>query len=79
MPSRSAFRTRDEDELVRMLEIIEPSFGGINLEDIAQPKCFRVHVRKLIFQCGTMTSKGRAWCCSPGSRTQSTSSASGSI
>lgn len=35
-------RTRDPDEIVRTLEIIEPSFGGVNLEDIAQPKCFRV-------------------------------------
>jgi malate dehydrogenase (oxaloacetate-decarboxylating) len=34
--------TKDPDELVRVLELIEPSFGGINLEDIAQPKCFRV-------------------------------------
>ena len=35
-------RTRDEHELIRTVEILEPSFGGINLEDISQPKCFRV-------------------------------------
>jgi malate dehydrogenase (oxaloacetate-decarboxylating) len=35
-------RTKDPDELVRALELLEPSFGGVNLEDIAQPKCFRV-------------------------------------
>jgi malate dehydrogenase (oxaloacetate-decarboxylating) len=35
-------RTRDPDELVRTVKLLEPSFGGINLEDIAQPKCFRV-------------------------------------
>jgi malate dehydrogenase (oxaloacetate-decarboxylating) len=35
-------RTTDPDELVRTVQILEPSFGGINLEDIAQPKCFRV-------------------------------------
>lgn len=35
-------RTKDPDELVRTVEILEPSFGGINLEDIAQPKCFGV-------------------------------------
>ena len=35
-------RTRSEDELIRVAEMIEPTFGGINLEDIAQPKCFRV-------------------------------------
>ena len=35
-------RTRDEHEIVRAVEMIEPSFGGINLEDISQPKCFRI-------------------------------------
>jgi malate dehydrogenase (oxaloacetate-decarboxylating) len=35
-------RTRDEDEIVRAVKLIEPGFGGINLEDIAQPKCFRI-------------------------------------
>jgi malate dehydrogenase (oxaloacetate-decarboxylating) len=34
--------TRDPDELVRTVELLEPAFGGINLEDIAQPKCFRI-------------------------------------
>lgn len=34
--------TRDPDELVRTVELLEPAFGAINLEDIAQPKCFRV-------------------------------------
>lgn len=34
--------TKDPDEIVRTVKILEPSFGGINLEDIAQPKCFRV-------------------------------------
>jgi malate dehydrogenase (oxaloacetate-decarboxylating) len=34
--------TKDPDELVRTVELLEPVFGGINLEDIAQPKCFRV-------------------------------------
>jgi malate dehydrogenase (oxaloacetate-decarboxylating) len=34
--------TKHEDEIVRTVRAIEPSFGGINLEDIAQPKCFRV-------------------------------------
>jgi malate dehydrogenase (oxaloacetate-decarboxylating) len=35
-------RVRSEDELIRVAEAIAPTFGGINLEDIAQPKCFRV-------------------------------------
>jgi malate dehydrogenase (oxaloacetate-decarboxylating) len=34
--------TQDERELVRTVQLLEPSFGGINLEDIAQPRCFRV-------------------------------------
>jgi len=34
--------TRDPDELVRTETCLEPSFGGINLEDISQPKCFAV-------------------------------------
>jgi malate dehydrogenase (oxaloacetate-decarboxylating) len=34
--------TKDPEEIVRTVEILEPAFGGINLEDIAQPKCFRV-------------------------------------
>jgi malate dehydrogenase (oxaloacetate-decarboxylating) len=35
-------RAREAEDIVRAVELIEPSFGGINLEDIAQPKCFRV-------------------------------------
>ncbi|MEQ1794912.1 MAG: NADP-dependent malic enzyme [Nitrospira sp.] len=34
--------TKDPDELIRTVKLLEPSFGGINLEDIAMPKCFRV-------------------------------------
>ncbi len=30
------------DELIQFLKWIEPNFGGINLEDIAKPKCFEV-------------------------------------
>jgi len=33
-------KTKDADEIVRALELLEPSFGGINLEDIEKPKCF---------------------------------------
>jgi malate dehydrogenase (oxaloacetate-decarboxylating) len=35
-------RTKDAEELIRTVTILEPSFGGINLEDIAQPKCFGI-------------------------------------
>ena len=35
-------KTKDPDEIVRVCELIEPTFGGINLEDIEKPKCFYV-------------------------------------
>jgi malate dehydrogenase (oxaloacetate-decarboxylating) len=35
-------RAREPADIVRAVEMIEPSFGGVNLEDIAQPKCFSV-------------------------------------
>jgi malate dehydrogenase (oxaloacetate-decarboxylating) len=35
-------RTKDPDEIVRTVRVLEPSFGGINLEDISQPKCFTI-------------------------------------
>lgn len=34
--------TKDPDEFIRTVKLLEPSFGGINLEDLAQPKCFRI-------------------------------------
>ncbi len=34
--------TKDPAEIIRTVKILEPSFGGINLEDIAMPKCFHV-------------------------------------
>jgi malate dehydrogenase (oxaloacetate-decarboxylating) len=35
-------RAPEPGDIVRAVEMIEPSFGGVNLEDIAQPKCFAV-------------------------------------
>jgi malate dehydrogenase (oxaloacetate-decarboxylating) len=37
--------THDTDELVRTVQLISKSFGGINLEDIAAPQCFEVEDR----------------------------------
>jgi len=34
--------TQDQAEFVRGVQLLEPAFGAINLEDIAQPRCFRV-------------------------------------
>jgi malate dehydrogenase (oxaloacetate-decarboxylating) len=35
-------KTKDPEEIIHTCELIEPSFGGINLEDIEKPKCFHV-------------------------------------
>lgn len=35
-------KTQDVDELVRNIYLLSGSFGGINLEDIAAPRCFEV-------------------------------------
>ena len=35
-------RTKDVDEIVRAVELMAGSFGGINLEDIAAPRCFEI-------------------------------------
>ncbi len=37
-----ALDTKDPDEFIRTALILQPSFGGFNLEDISQPKCFRI-------------------------------------
>ena len=34
--------TKDPDEIIRTVKILQPSFGGINLEDIENPKCFYI-------------------------------------
>ena len=34
--------TKDPDKIIETVKILQPSFGGINLEDISQPKCFRI-------------------------------------
>ncbi len=39
-------KTNDVDEIVRTIELISPTFGGINLEDISAPRCFEIE-RKL--------------------------------
>ncbi|MDP4805250.1 MAG: NAD-dependent malic enzyme [Candidatus Nanopelagicales bacterium] len=37
--------TKDVDEIVRTVQLIAPGFGGINLEDIAAPRCFEIERR----------------------------------
>ncbi len=38
-------KTQDVDELVRTVYLLSGSFGGINLEDIAAPRCFEIERR----------------------------------
>jgi len=40
-----ALATQDADEIVAAVKAIAPGFGGINLEDIAAPRCFEVERR----------------------------------
>jgi malate dehydrogenase (oxaloacetate-decarboxylating) len=37
--------TTDVDEIVRIVEALAPTFGGINLEDISAPRCFEIERR----------------------------------
>jgi malate dehydrogenase (oxaloacetate-decarboxylating) len=34
--------TKHPDEIIQAVKWLQPSFGGVNLEDLAQPKCFRI-------------------------------------
>ncbi len=34
--------TKDPDKIIETVLMLQPSFGGVNLEDISQPKCFRI-------------------------------------
>lgn len=37
--------TKDVDKIVEVVKLLEPTFGGINLEDIAAPNCFAIEKR----------------------------------
>ncbi|MGJ9382398.1 NAD-dependent malic enzyme [Salipaludibacillus neizhouensis] len=37
--------TNDVDKIVETVKLMEPTFGGINLEDIAAPRCFEIEER----------------------------------
>lgn len=37
--------TKNVDEIVNIIKALEPTFGGINLEDIAAPRCFEIEER----------------------------------
>lgn len=42
MDSKNAKGENDPDRIIDFVKMIQPSFGGINLEDIAQPNCYKV-------------------------------------
>ena len=37
--------TKDVDEFIKTVKILEPTFGGVNLEDISAPACFEIEER----------------------------------
>ena len=37
--------TKDPEEIIRVVKALEPTFGGINLEDISAPRCFEIEER----------------------------------
>ncbi len=37
--------TKDTEEFIRTVKILEPTFGGVNLEDISAPECFEIEER----------------------------------
>ena len=42
--------TKNPEEIIQAVKWLQPSFGGVNLEDIAQPKCFTI-LRRLREEC----------------------------
>lgn len=44
-------RSKDPEEIIRTVELLQGNFGGINLEDISAPRCFRIE-RELQERCG---------------------------
>jgi len=37
--------TQDPDKIVELVKLLQPSFGGVNLEDVAAPRCFEIERR----------------------------------
>lgn len=37
--------TKDVDEIVKTVKYLEPTFGGVNIEDIGSPRCFEIEKR----------------------------------
>ena len=43
-------RSKDPEEIIRTVELLQGSFGGVNLEDISAPRCFQIE-RELQKRC----------------------------
>ncbi|MCO5249134.1 MAG: NADP-dependent malic enzyme [Chitinophagales bacterium] len=37
--------TQDTEEIIRIVRLLSPTFGGVNLEDISSPRCFEIEER----------------------------------
>ncbi len=53
-------QTQDTEEIINFVRNLEPVFGGINLEDIAAPKCFEIEER-LIKELGIPVMHDDQW------------------
>ncbi|MCO5359651.1 malic enzyme-like NAD(P)-binding protein [Staphylococcus pasteuri] len=40
-----ALNTTDTDEIINTVKLLQPNYGGINLEDISAPRCFEIEER----------------------------------
>ncbi|MCG9802844.1 NAD(P)-dependent malic enzyme [Staphylococcus argenteus] len=40
-----ALATTDTEEIIKTVKLLEPNYGGINLEDISAPRCFEIEER----------------------------------
>lgn len=40
-----ALDTTDTEEIIKTVKLIQPNYGGINLEDISAPRCFEIEER----------------------------------
>ena len=52
--------SKDPDQIIEFVKLLQPTFGAINLEDIASPKCFYILERlsqECRFQSGMMISR----------------------
>ncbi len=57
-----ALNTTDTEEIIKTVKLLEPNYGGINLEDISAPRCFEIENRlkkKLKFQSFMMINMGQ--------------------